>query len=43
LYDETLEIILLSKIRDNIKFTTLENLKKQIQADIDNCKNNIHY
>lgn len=43
LYDENLEIFLLYKIRDNIKFTSLENLKLQIQTDIENCKKHTLY
>lgn len=43
LYEKKINIYLLEKIRDNLKFEKFEDLKVQIQKDIDNAKNNTIY
>lgn len=39
LYDKELSVVFLCKIRDQIKFKSIEDLKKQIKADIEDAKN----
>lgn len=41
LYDKEIEVYLLKKIRDNKKFDSFEELKKEIEKDIEFAKNDI--
>lgn len=41
IYNENVKIIFLTKIRDEKKFDTLEDLKNQIEKDVEFCKNYI--
>ena len=39
LYDEVLRVVFLCKIRDQIKFESVNDLKRQIAKDIEDAKN----
>jgi riboflavin kinase/FMN adenylyltransferase len=38
IYGQTIEVIMLKKLRDEIKFSSLDDLKKQISQDSEQAK-----